>query len=62
MFNDKIRSSEGVCQFVATQQRTELPVSELRPTAGQSFEPEDFEELVSYSLIMNRLENPSPDA
>ena len=62
MFNDKIRSSEGVCQFVATQQRAELPVSELRPTAGQSFELEDFEELVSYSLIMNRLENPSPDA
>jgi acyl carrier protein len=29
---------------------------------GQSFELEDFEELVSYSLIMNRLENPSPDA
>jgi acyl carrier protein len=29
---------------------------------GQSFELEDFEELVSYSLTMNRLENPSPDA
>jgi hypothetical protein len=29
---------------------------------GQSFELEDFEELVSYSLIMNRLENPLPDA
>jgi acyl carrier protein len=29
---------------------------------GQSFELDDFQELVSYSLITNRLENPSPDA
>lgn len=29
---------------------------------GRSFELEDFEELVSYSLIINRLENQSPDA
>jgi acyl carrier protein len=29
---------------------------------GRSFELEDFEELVSYSLIINRLENQPPDA
>jgi hypothetical protein len=49
-----------------SEQRLNLSHSVLLATIaeafGQSFELEDFEELVSYSLIMNRLENPSPDA
>lgn len=37
-------------------------LSSVSEEFGQTFELEDFEELISYALIRDRLENPAPHA